>query len=301
MQKQRNILMDLLIAGSTLATMAAFGMADCLAQDTGTKPKATETKSADKAAAPADDAQALAKKLSNPIADLISVPLQSNFDCNIGPADDGCRFTTNVQPVIPISITEDWNMISRTILPITYQDDIFPGAGDQFGLGDTVQSLFFSPKAPSSFGGLIWGVGPVFLVPTGTDELLGTGKFGIGPTAVVLKQEGHWTLGALMNQIWSVAGDADRADVSNLFLQPFIAYTTTDAWTYSLNTESTYSWEAKEWSVPINASVSKLIRIGKQPISLQAGLRYWAVSPDETGPEGFGGRLAVTFLFPEHR
>ncbi|HVR68368.1 MAG TPA: transporter [Verrucomicrobiae bacterium] len=281
------------------ATMTTVGTAVSFAQDTATEPKAPETKATDKAAPPANEAQDLAKKLSNPVANLISVPLQSNFDCNIGPADDGCRFTMNLQPVIPISIADDWNVISRTILPITYQNDIFPGAGDQFGLGDTVQSFFFSPKNPSSFGGIIWGIGPAFLLPTGTDKLLSSEKFGVGPTAVILKQAGHWTVGALMNQIWSVAGDEDRADVSSLFLQPFISYTTTDAWTFTLNTESTYDWETKNWSVPVNALVSKLVKIENQPISLGAGLRYWAESPDETGPEGFGGRLVVTFLFPK--
>jgi hypothetical protein len=273
-----------------LALTAIAGTAVCGAQET--KPK-------EEVAAPAEDAQELAKKLANPIASLISVPLQSNFDCNIGPADDGCRYTMNVQPVIPVSLSDDWNVISRTILPITYQNDIFPGAGDQFGLGDTTQSFFFSPKAPSSFGGLIWGAGPVFLIPTATDDLLGTEKFGVGPTAVVLKQSGHWTIGILANQIWSVAGNDDRADVSQLFLQPFISYTTTDAWTFTLNTESAYNWKAEAWSVPINVQATKLIAIGTQRVNLGAGLRYWAESPDESGPEGFGGRVIVTFLFPK--
>jgi hypothetical protein len=246
----------------------------------------------------AEEAHELAKKLNNPIASLISVPLQSDVNCNIGPADDGCNYTLEIEPVIPVSIADDWNMISRTILPITYQNDIFPGAGDQFGLGDITQSLFFSPKAPSSFGGLIWGAGPAFLIPTATDDLLGTGKFGIGPTVVVLKQTGPWTIGILANHIWSVAGDDDRADVSDTFLQPFVAYTTKDAWTFSANTESSYDWKREQWSVPINAEVKKLLRIGKQPVQIGGGLRYWAESP-ESGPEGFGGRLIVTFLFPE--
>lgn len=246
----------------------------------------------------AEDTEALAKKLANPIAALISVPLQMNYNTSIGPLDDGDQFYTNIQPVIPISLSEDWNLISRTILPVIYQDDIFPGAGDQFGLGDTTQSLFFSPKAPSSFGGLIWGVGPVFLIPTGTDELLGAEKLGVGPTAVVLKQSGPWTIGALANHIWSVAGNDDRADVNSTFLQPFVSYTTKDAWTFSLNTESSYNWESEEWSVPVNFNVTKILKLGDQLMSIGPGIRYWAESPDN-GPEDFGARLTFTFLFPK--
>ena len=240
----------------------------------------------------------LAKQLSNPVASLISVPFQFNYDTGYGPAD-GDKAYVNVQPVIPISLNEDWNLISRTIVPIAWQNDIAGDSGDQFGLGDIVQSLFFSPKAVGP-SGIIWGVGPVALVPTATDPLLGGEKWGIGPTAVVLRQSGGWTYGALANHIWSFAGDDSRANVNATFLQPFITYTTPDAWTFALNTESTYNWTAETWSVPINASVSKLVHFGDQPVSLQAGVRYWAESP-ASGPEGFGGRLGVTFLFPTGR
>ena len=243
------------------------------------------------------DAAELARKLSNPVASLISVPLQSNVDFRIGPNDDGWRYQLNIQPVVPISLGADWNVISRTILPVIYQDDIFPGAGDQFGLGDVTQSLFFSPKQPL-FGSLILGVGPVFLIPTGTDELLGTEKFGIGPTLVALTQQGPWTVGLLANHIESIAGDDDRADVSSTFLQPFLAYNTSDAWTFTLQTESSYDWEGEQWSVPVNAIASKLLNVEGQMVSLGAGVRYWAESPD-AGPEGFGARFIVTLLFPE--
>ena len=264
------------------------------AQDTAEKPK--ETIAPAEKTQGAEDAAALAKKLSNPIAAMISVPFQFNYDGNYGPDEEGSRYVLNFQPVIPISLNEDWNVISRTILPFIYQDDI-AGNDSQSGLGDTVQSLFFSPKEPTS-GGLIWGVGPVFLLPTATDDLLGGEKWGVGPTAVVLKQAGPWTFGALFNHIWSFAGKDERADISTTFIQPFVSYTTPKAVTFSFNTESTYDWENEQWSVPINFGVSKLVRIGKQPVSLGATIRYWADSPDN-GPDEWGVRLVATLLFPK--
>lgn len=237
----------------------------------------------------------LAQKLSNPISSLISVPIQYNSDRGFGPDEDGDRHLINVQPVVPVSLDADWNLISRTVVPIVVQHDLFPGAGSQSGLGDTVQSFFFSPKIPVN--GITWGAGPVILLPTGTERLLTGDKWGAGPTAVALTQQNGWTIGVLANHIWSFAGDGNRADISATFIQPFLAYTTPDAWTFSLNSESTYDWINDQWSIPINLSVSKLTKFGTQPVSLGAGVRYWAESPD-SGPEGFGARASITFLFP---
>jgi len=284
----------------------------------------------------ADQAAKLAKQLANPVASLISVPFQANYDFNMGPTGDGSKFTLNFQPVIPVSLNKDWNLIVRTILPYISQHDVFyhevprfPGLPDrilneippalrddaeklarqlyknairkhpqnrsQDGLGDTTQSFFLSPKEPGP-GGIIWGLGPVFLYPSATQDLLGGGKWGAGPTLVVLKQTGGWTIGALANQIWSFAGDSDREDISAMFLQPFVSYTTRTHTTFTLNTESTYDWETSQWTVPINAMVSQVLKIGRQPVSIQLGGRYYAEGP--SGAPDWGVRLNFTLLYP---
>ncbi len=244
----------------------------------------------------AQDADALARQLSNPIASLTSVPMQFNWDTGLGPDDDGGRVTLNVQPVIPMSIGEDWNLISRTIVPIVNQWDVVPGQGDQFGLGDTVQSLFFSPKALTA-GGWTWGVGPVFLIPTATDDLLGSEKWGAGPTAVALRQTASgWTYGALANHIWSFAGADERADINATFLQPFLARSLGQGRTFSVGIESTYDWDGEQWNVPLNVGYSKVSRIGKQLVSYQGGVRYYLEAPD-SGAE-WGLRFTFTLLYP---
>lgn len=248
----------------------------------------------------AGDTAELAKKLSNPVASLISVPFQFNYDSRIGPVERGRRLTMNLQPVVPIAIGDDWNMISRTILPVTSQSDIAPGSGSQSGLGDTTQSLFFSPRHPTS-SGVIWGVGPAFLLPTATDDLLGAKKWGLGPTLVLLKQSHGLTYGFLTNQIWSIASvknHGDRPPVSSFFLQPFLSYTTPTAWTYGVNAESTYDWHAHQAAVPLNFSVAKLTRFGKHPVSFTGDVRYWVAS-SESSPHGWGYRFVVTLLFPK--
>jgi hypothetical protein len=240
--------------------------------------------------------EALARQLANPVSSLVSIPLQSNWDRDIGPAESGRRYTANLQPVVPFDLGSDWNLIARVILPVVSQQDILPGAGSQSGLGDTVASLFFSPKQPTA-GGWIWGAGPVLLLPTGTDALLSTKKWGLGPTAVALRQDGQWTYGALGNHIWSVAGASDRADISTTFLQPFLAYTTPTAWSFVLQAEATYDWERNASSVPVGMFVGKVLRIGGLPLQVSGGPRYY-VSHFDNGPRGWGARLNVTLMLP---
>lgn len=248
-------------------------------------------------AASADDEAELAKQLANPVAALISVPVQLNYDANFGADDEGSVLRINVQPVIPFELNDDWNLISRTIVPIVDQNDVPFSGVSEFGLGDTVQSVFFAPKAPTASGWIL-GVGPVIQIPTATDDVLGSEKWGIGPTAIALKQEGAWSYGALVNHVESFAGDSDRADISGTFLQPFVSYITPTQTTYAVNTESTYNWETNDWSIPINFSASQLIKVGDQLVQIGGGLRYWVESPT-SGPEGWGFRLNVTMLYPK--
>lgn len=242
----------------------------------------------------AQDESELAKKLQNPVANLISVPLQSNWDFGIGPAD-AMRYTLNIQPVIPFSLNSNWNLITRTIMPIVHAESPLKGGRDKSGLGDIVQSFFFSPA--DAVGGWIIGGGPVFLYPSATDSALGLEKWGAGPTAVMLRQQSGWTYGALANHLWSFAGTDRRQGVSATFLQPFVSYTTKTFTTVGVSMESTYDWENEQWLMPFNASVSQLLKIGSQPVQFSLGGRVYADRP-RGGPD-WGLRFTVTLLFPK--
>jgi hypothetical protein len=250
--------------------------------------------------APAGGASAdeLAKQLSNPVAALISVPLQLNYDDGYGTGGDGDgeRFTLNVQPVVPISLNEDWNVISRTILPVIHQDDVIPGDSSS-GIGDITQSLFFSPKQPTASGWIL-GAGPAFLLPTASEDELGTEQWAIGPTIVALKQtEDGITYGALWNYLVSVAGDDDRADVDSTFIQPFLAKAFPGGRTATINLESSYDFEGKHWNVPVNLMYSKVTKIGNKMVSFAGGARYYLETPPG-GPD-WGLRFVVTLLYPK--
>ncbi len=249
----------------------------------------------------ASEKENLAKQLSNPIADLVSVPVQFNWENGVGPNDD-LRFVMNVQPVVPFKINENWNLVGRMILPFVSQPELGSGDGATFGMGDIVTSLFFSPSKVK--GGLTWGVGPVFSLPTTTDPVLGSGKWSVGPTALVLKQTGPWTYGGLVNHLWSVAdtGDPDRPDVSQSFIQPFLAYNTKNGVTYTVQSESSLNTKAvsgEKWTVPINLNISKLTSFGPFPMSIGGGFGYFVESP--AGGPDWKIRFQATLILPRKK
>jgi hypothetical protein len=243
-----------------------------------------------------DQSTELATKLANPISNLISVPFQNNWDKGYGP-ENSKRYTLNIQPVIPFGISEDWNLITRTIVPIIDFQSPLADGDNQTGTGDILQSFFFSPKQPTD-DGWIWGVGPALLYASASENNLGGKKWCAGPTAVVLKQKDGWTYGMLTNQLWSYAGTDGRSDVNSTFLQPFLTYITKTYTTIALNTESTYNWDASEWTIPINLQVSQLFKIGGMPLSFGLGPRYYAESPAE-GAKAWAARAQLVFLFPK--
>ena len=239
----------------------------------------------------------LAKAAQNPVADMISLPLQNNTNFAYGPGDD-IQNVLNIQPVVPFQLNENWNLITRTIAPLIYQPEVVEGAGDEFGLGDINSTAFISPKNPTK--GIIWGVGPIFVFPTATDEKLGSEKWSIGPSAVALTIQGPWLFGALINNVWSFAGDDDRDDVNAMLIQPFLNYNLPDGWYLSSSPIITANWEADSdntWLVPVGGGVGKIFRIGNQPMNAQMQAFYNVEKPEVVGDWTL--RFQLQFLFPK--
>lgn len=241
--------------------------------------------------------EALAKAAQNPVADMISVPFQFNTNFGYGPYDK-TQEVINIQPVIPFSLSPDWNLITRTIVPVISQPQLSPDDGRTFGLGDITPTFFLSPAHSGKF---IWGVGPAFLLPTATDEDLGSGKWGAGPSAVGLIMDGPWVYGALINNIWSFAGDPSRKDVNQMTLQPFINYNFKEGWYLTSSPLITADWMAdndNRWTLPVGGGFGRVFRVGKQPINAQLGAYYNAIAPDDVGPQ-WQIRAQLQFLFPK--
>ena len=242
------------------------------------------------------DEEELAKQTQNPLADLISVPFQNNIGFNLGP-HDRTQNVLNIQPIIPFNLTDNWNLITRTIVPVIYQPDVLSNSGGEFGLGDINMTLFLSPSKP---GKLIWGLGPIVSFPTATDKTLGTDKWSAGPSVVLLTTTGDWVIGVLANNVWSFAGDDDRDDVNQLLLQYFINYNFQGGWYLSSAPINTANWKADDgnrWTIPIGGGGGKVFKLGKRPLNVSTQAFYDVEHPD-FGPE-WTLRLQLQFLFPK--
>jgi len=257
-------------------------------------------------AANADDTADLAAAAQNPVANMISLPLQNNTYFDVGPGDDTVN-VLNIQPVIPIH-AGDWNLITRTIAPLIYVPDSIGGIAEiptgspnyndtTFGLGDINETVFLSPAAP---GKVIWGIGPTLTLPTATDDALGSGKWSAGPSVVVLTMPEPWVLGVLARNIWSFAGDDNRADVNQLLVQPFVNYNMADGWYLTSSPIVTANWEAsndERWTVPIGGGVGKIFKIGSQPVNASVQ-SYYNIETPTFGPD-WSLRLQLQFMFPQ--
>jgi hypothetical protein len=280
------------------------------AQDT----PATAAPTAQAAPAPAvtaknaDDAAELAKATQNPVASLISVPFQNNSNFGIGPYNR-TQDVLNIQPVIPITLSEKWMLISRTIQPIVWQPAPTANAGGQFGIGDMNPTFFLSPAKP---GKLIWGVGPAMVFPTATSTVLGQGKLSFGPSVVMLAQPGHWTLGYLANNVWSVAGSSHRPSVNQFLLQYFINYNLKKGWYLTSAPILTANWHNKAngeaangndttsggvWTIPFGGGAGRIMRLGYQPVNISVNFYGNAVHPP--GASSWGMRLQIALLYPK--
>ncbi len=248
-----------------------------------------------------EDASELAREAQNPVADLISLPFQWNINFETGPLEK-TQHILNIQPVLPFKLNKDWNLITRTILPVVSQPPFLPNQDREFGIGDVQFSLFFSPVKPTA-GGWIWGAGLIAQLDTATDDQLGQGKWGLGPTAVALTMRGPWVIGALINHVWDVAGDDDRPDVNRTLIQPFVNYNfpKIPGRYLTFSPIITADWEADDsgdrWTIPLGLGIGQVMRWGKQPVNLQVAYYYNVEKPD-FGPNQ-QLRLQLQLLFPK--
>jgi hypothetical protein len=246
------------------------------------------------------ETKALAKKSQNPVAKMISVPFEYNFNGEFGP-NNGKQHVLNIKPVMPVAIGENWNLIHRAIIPLVSQPGIPGGPNRQNGLGDTTYQGFLSPSNP---GKVIWGVGPSVQIPTHTDEVLGNENWAAGPVAVVLSMPGRWVIGGLVSQIWDFAGssnDGSDADISLLVAQPFANYNFDGGWYLNTSPVITANWEADkssdEWTIPVGGGVGRVFHWGKQAINARMAY-YYNVEKPEFGAQ-WDFQLTATFLFPK--
>ena len=243
------------------------------------------------AATPAPDD--LAMKLQNPVSDLISVPIENNWEFSEGPRH-ATDYYGNLKPVIPFQLGPHWNLITRTLIPFSYSE-LAQSLSKRIGVGDVISTVYLSPEQPVH--GWFWGIGPGFVFPTATEDSIGSGRWSAGPTGAVVTQIGPWSVLTLVGQTWSFAGDSRRDRVNATYLQPSLSYTTKKDTSYGIDTQSTYDWDAGVWEVPLELSVGQLVTVGRQEMNLGLTVRSHLDRP--VGGPKWGLAFTATFLFPK--
>jgi hypothetical protein len=282
-------LSSLCLVSVTLLCLGCFA-GRAYAQDQNALPAASQ------ANATQESDEDLLKALQNPVADLISVPIQNNINPGIAPYGR-VQDVISLQPVIPLNLTDNWLLVTRIIQPILWQPYPDQNSGGVFGLGDMNPSFFLAPRNP---GALIWGAGPAVVIPTATSQILGQGKLSLGPSAVLLAQPGAWTVGALVSNVWSVAGSGGRPAVNRMALQYFLVYNLPHDWYLNSSPTLTADWRATPgdvWTVPFGLGVGKLVNIGQAPVDFSGTFYGNATTP--AGMPTWSMSFQVTLLFPK--
>lgn len=239
----------------------------------------------------------LTRKLLNPLARVLSIPTSFEYLDGAGANGNGQSFAARIAPRIPFELNDDWHLISKTDLAWITQKNVI-GTSEQEGLSDLAQTLFFSPNRSLGWG-VYWGIGPTFILPTATEDFVGTDKFSIGPSAAIYKQAGPWTSGVLFNHVWSVAGDDDANYVSASRIEPLIAYTAPTATTIAVSAEMNHNWHAKSWVIPVELRIAQLTMIYNAPIQWSIGGKHY-FSDTEGTPE-WGAFFQITVPLDLHR
>ena len=240
----------------------------------------------------------LAQQAQNPIANLISVPFQNNTNFNVGPFENDQNIL-NIQPVIPFTLNEDWSLVTRWILPVVYQPPVYQGDESDLGFGNFNPSFFFVNQVSPA---LMVGAGPTMLLPTNTDKSLGVDKWGAGPSAAVVWTPGKWVVGALVNNIWSFAGDSKEPDVNQFLLQYFVNYNLKHGWYLTSAPIITANWNRAsddQWTLPLGGGVGRVFNIGSQPVNMSLQAYDNVITPE--GGADWQARFQVQLLFPTGR
>ena len=244
----------------------------------------------------AQESSEMDKQVQNPIARLISVPVENDFNPQTGINKED-SYVLQFKPVVPFKLSDDWNLITRTIIPVIQVPELAPGLQGTTGLGDVQTSLFLSPVKA---GSVIWGAGPVISFPTATQDILGTKKLSVGPTVVVLRSHGHWLFGTLVQNLFSVAGPKERADVNQMLMQPFVNYNLRHGWYLTSSPIITSNWEKtsdQRWTVPVGGGVGRISRFEKLPVNVYTQFFRNVERPD--GTTHWSARFQMQFLFPK--